>query len=100
MGAQSFAINVKAKTPEKGYNVLVEEALYEHGHNPYNGTISTCKLGKCTLKLDGYHEENINKAWNHIQEMDYGKKWVADYIDFGADYEGNHSYTFYGWASC
>ena len=41
MGAHNFAASAYAKTAEDAYNNLVEEAIYDHGHDAYNGTIST-----------------------------------------------------------
>ena len=42
MGASNFSNVIMGKyTPSEAYRVLVEDALYESGHDPYNGTIST-----------------------------------------------------------
>ncbi len=41
MGASSFSASVYAPDAQTGYTDLVEEALWVHGHDPYNGTIST-----------------------------------------------------------
>ena len=54
MGAVSFSNSVKAKTAGEGFNILVEQALYECGHRSYNGTISTCSMGRCTLSFKEY----------------------------------------------
>lgn len=42
MGAQDFIIRQKASSPEEAYRLAVETAIVEEGHDPYNGTISTC----------------------------------------------------------
>jgi len=41
MGACSFEVIYVAKTAQEAYNNAVEDAIFEDGHNPYNGTIST-----------------------------------------------------------
>ena len=41
MGATNFSITKVAKTPKEAYKKAVEGAEYEHGHDGYNGTIST-----------------------------------------------------------
>lgn len=41
MGSHDFEVTVRAGTPEKAYRKAVDDATYEHGHNAYNGTIST-----------------------------------------------------------
>ena len=41
MGAYDFGTARVTKTPKEAYKKAVEEALYEHGHDGYNGTIST-----------------------------------------------------------
>ena len=100
MGAVNFSDEAKAKNASAAYDYLVEEALYEHGHNPYNGTISTCDMGRCTLSFKEFKEENIEKAYDHIEEIGWGSKWVADYVDLGKDKKGDSHFLFYGWASC
>ena len=99
MGAINFSNEAKAKTAGEAYDYLVEEALYEHGHNPYNGTISTCDIGRCTLSFAKYNEKNRDKAYEHIEKNDWGSKWVADYVDLGKDAKGDRHFLFYGWAS-
>jgi hypothetical protein len=43
MGSHTFqqTIGGKKMTAEEGYRELVDNALHEYGHDPYNGTIST-----------------------------------------------------------
>tara|TARA_R110002110_G_scaffold145190_6_gene334599 strand:- start:2254 stop:2535 length:282 start_codon:yes stop_codon:yes gene_type:complete len=41
MGAHSFYVAYEANNAEQAYNALVQQAIYNHGHDPYNGTIST-----------------------------------------------------------
>jgi len=47
MGANSIhydASKKQYKSAREAYQLLREEETYEHGHDPYNGTISTCSL--------------------------------------------------------
>ena len=42
MGAHTFSDTVIGNyTPQEAYRQAVDDALYEYGHDPYNGTIST-----------------------------------------------------------
>jgi hypothetical protein len=41
MGSNNFANTGFAKTAQEAYNDLCDRATWEHGHDPYNGTIST-----------------------------------------------------------
>jgi len=41
MGATNFGTTKVAKNPKEAYKEAVEGALYEHGNDGYNGTIST-----------------------------------------------------------
>lgn len=103
MGAESFILKKKAKSVIDAFQELVEYYEYEYGHNAYNGTISTCDLGRNHTPLNlkpNYCKENEEKAYQFIDDHDNGDKWVADYIDLGKTEDGEHMYMFYGWASC
>lgn len=41
MGSTSFTIKGRGESANEVFNDLVEEAISEYGHDPYNGTIST-----------------------------------------------------------
>ena len=41
MGAHTFVRTGYGKSAQAAYNGLVDDAIYEHGHDTYNGTIST-----------------------------------------------------------
>jgi|TARA_R110000823_G_scaffold44519_4_gene115277 hypothetical protein len=89
MGANSIhydASKKQYKSAREAYQLLREEETYEHGHDPYNGTISTCSLeGKISEPKDddAYEEalDNIDK-----RECKY--------------YETDTHYVFIGWAAC
>ena len=78
MGAETYTINAKGTNVKKIFNNLVEEALYRHGHDSYNGTISTTSLGaNITNKIPA----NILKS----------SKKLSDFIN---DWENNDSILF------
>jgi hypothetical protein len=83
MGAISFVEEGTGKNVKEVFQSITERLLYESGHKRYNGTMSTCGLGKCTLRLKGDSKTNIKKAYKHIEKMNDGRKWSADYIEFG-----------------
>lgn len=41
MGATTFKLYSRGKSLKEAYNSAVEDAVFEHGNDPYNGTIST-----------------------------------------------------------
>ena len=89
MGAIPIHYTVKKeiyKNPVKAYKELVEEALYEYGHDPYSGTIANCELrGKINKpKDDEAYEEKLDKI--HKRDCWY--------------YEDDEHYHFIGWAPC
>jgi hypothetical protein len=100
MGACNFVLMANGKSASEAYNTLVDYAVYCYGHDPYNGTISTCDLGRCTLSFANYEAKNEAEAYEHVKSRDYGEKWVADYVDLGRLKNGQHSYMFYGYAAC
>ena len=103
MGAQSFIHTKEATSPSEAFDELVDYATYKYGHDAYNGTISTCSLGRRRTPLNlkpKYCKENESIAYKFVQDNDNGEKWVADYIDLGETSNGEHMYMFFGWASC
>ena len=101
-GAQPFAQVGDGKYAKEVFNKLVDEATYEYGHDPYNGTISTTNFGGSTIKIaDTYSEEADAKAREYIENDDNGDKWVSKCLDLGElpDQPGVHRYVFYGWAA-
>lgn len=89
MGAVSIHYTASKKQYDsavKAYNDLVEDALYEYGHDPYSGTIATCELqGKISKPVD---QEAFDKQLDKIHKRDC---WW---------YEDDKYYHFIGWAAC
>lgn len=86
MGAQSFTHQIVASNAQEAFKMLVERAEEEYGTDSYNGTISTCQMGRCTKRFETPTKSNIEKAYEWIEKNDYGEKWVAQYIDLGIDH--------------
>ena len=68
MGATNFSTTKIAKTPKVAYNEAVEGAEYEHGHDGYNGTIST---------TDDYYFFDKHPRWGTIAF----DKWEEKILD-------------------
>lgn len=84
MGATNFVEEITTTgMVRKAFDSLVSEYERGYGERSYNGTISTCSLGRCKLSFDKYSEGNYKKAQKYIMDNHYGSKWVADYIDLG-----------------
>lgn len=83
MGAQSFIHTVEASSAREAYESLVAEARHNRGHDSYNGTISTCSMGRCRQSYASPTKANEKKAYQYIEDHDNGQKWTADYIDLG-----------------
>lgn len=54
---------------KKEFKEYVEELIYDYGHDPYNGTFSTCSGLTITSKTF----ENENEARDYI--LDHTEKW-------------------------
>jgi len=116
MGASNFSTTKVAKTPREAYKKAVEGAEYEHGHDGYNGTIST---------TEGYYFFDEHPRWgtkkfddweNKILSKDYGpvQKWkkagcveikgkAAKEIKKVNGLKGKRGlkvFYFFGWAAC
>lgn len=83
MGAINFIETGEGRSAREVYDRLVAEAIHYHGNDAYNGTISTCELGRKRLSFDIFKKSNEKKALKFIEDNDYGEKWITDYIDLG-----------------
>jgi len=59
MGSVAFGTSVYAPTAEAGYATLVTEAEFYHGHDSYNGTISTTY----GFKMLPFEEDESSREW-------------------------------------
>ena len=101
MGACNFIEFGEGKSAQDAFDVLVSQAEWEHGHDPYNGTISTTQLmrGWSTV-ADEWSEDAKELAIKLAEVADWGEKWESRAIDCGECGDGMHMWAFYGWASC
>ena len=83
MGSVSFTKTVLAATAGEAYDMLKEEAEHENGHNQYNGTISTCDMGRLRKSFPVYNDDSKLATREFIRQDGNGRKWVADYVDMG-----------------
>ena len=92
MGATDFAVSIKTtKRADAAYRQIVEEAVYDYGHHPYNGTIST---------TDGY--VSVPESFGSVSEVrGYINKHIQDYHKWSScghiAYNGTH--YFFGLAA-
>lgn len=88
MGATNFDEIIIGESASKCFDILSRQAEFDYGCDAYNGSISTCDLGSCTLSFDKYLKSNEKKAYDHIKDKKYGSKWIANYVDLGVvEYE-------------
>ena len=101
MGATNFMAFGIGKTVDDAFTALVHEAIYEYGHDPYNGTISTTSLSRRAPKIirKRFTEKAREDAYKVAEADDWGEKWESRAIDCGAT-KGGHMWAFYGWAAC
>lgn len=103
MGACNFIEFGKGKTAKEAFNALVQEAEWEYGHDPYNGTISTTSLSRRPAKVirKRFTEKARKEAYKVAEGDDWGKKRESRVIDCGKlPGSPEHMWAFYGFASC
>lgn len=86
MGACSFIEVAYAGSAREAFDSLVKDAIREYGNRSYNGTISTCSLGRTVKTFEKYSKTNEDKAYKLIEKDNYGEKWYAKAIDLGTVY--------------
>ena len=97
MGAESFLHVLKTKEdPQVLYTKLVKEAYYYHGHDPYNGTISTTTGLK--EHFQHFHTDEEVQAFLDADDLfNYVRKWeVAKFVRFPE----TDRIAIFGWAAC
>jgi hypothetical protein len=100
MGAHNFETSEWGSTPEEAFRDAQDEAVFEYGHNPYNGTISTVQ-GFVHIPLK---EGEDGGEWHQrILDDPRVEKWetCAYRVDETTPEEnGRRIYIFAGWAAC
>ena len=96
MGAEFITtiIETTAKTKIlKKYKAIVEECIYEHGHNSYNGTFSTME----GIEIKNKTFKDYNEAYEYI--CDNQEKWGPAFAVTVKE-KGRKPYTLVGgWAA-
>lgn len=111
MGAYNFSLIEYGKDLTDAYNNAVDKALYQHGHDPYNGTISTCdKPRNVTWDAPRYGTKAFDK-WLERQ-WDVVPKWQCRAVEItgkrlkeyrkakGLERKRIKVYFIFGWAGC
>jgi len=100
MGAHNFEVWGRGKTAKEAYDNAVADALYEEGHNPYNGTISTTNSFIMIELTDG---ESLEEWRDRVTMDDRVQKWencgCVKHPDKEPDGEGRDCYCFAGCAA-
>ena len=97
-GAQSFQeLTFSYKNVIEAFDGLVQKAEWDHGHNPYSGTIATVQDFKFVETDRVFTEEEADAfAEERLKDMD---KYDCEAIQVVNSTE-NRGFLFYGWASC
>ena len=116
MGAHTFTATMGGKrmTPNEAYDALVLDAKHQHGHDPYNGTISTTSgyaivdlpKGRSMDKLirdilDAKHPDYQHIAkWGPAGCIELRGKALRDWkAAHGLEGTRARAYVFFGWAA-
>ena len=99
MGAENFHNVVIADTPRQAFELAVAQALYDHGHSGYSGSIAEKSSFVMIPVPPGKHHEQYAEELIDQGDPRIDDKWgPAGCIHFKTDEKGNH-YYFFGWAS-
>ena len=94
-GAESFINTAYGDSAQECFDELVQEAQYQYGHDPYNGTIST-QQGYNVLKM---HFNSRKEAECYADmNIDSVQKYHCEAVKFTEN--GKTGFVFYGWAAC
>ena len=104
MGAHNMQDRSVGKTMREAYDRAVQNAESEHGHNGYNGTISTTGgFNDHTVRFEELLKEHGEKkgvtewyeeAWDNTEKWE--AVWGAKALETG---DGDNLYLFAGWAA-
>lgn len=91
MGATTYTIKAKGANVKEVFNSLVDDAVYEYGHDSYNGSISTTSLSK-EIKLPQEILKGKNKYKKIYEYFDknedklFPSKWETTYAVLGVNH--------------
>ena len=98
MGATNSAVSCDGDSIKEAYDKAVESAVYNEGHDIYNGTISTTegfKEVECPEGWVEFSKEERYKFLDELWERDDCEKW-GPALGFSTP-EGAHIFVF--WAA-
>lgn len=112
MGSHTFQVTVGGKkmTPNEGYRELVEAAQHNHGHDAYNGSISTTSgfvmVDKGKKRLETVVRGVLDDEGSHIRKWgpagcielsgEQLKRWKRQH---GLERTRARAFLFFGWAA-
>lgn len=96
MGAEFFETKSNGKSVEEAFKKAVDQALYDHGHSGYTGTIAEKDEFQT---IPGYYSEEVSEEELEalLEDRNLGDKWgpcAAIKIHGVPD-----TWLFFGWAS-
>ena len=105
MGATNFSTQATGPSPQQAYHAACREAEHEHGHNSYNGTISTTASFTITeLDQTSFTQAAIDRwlerAWERTEKwgpcecLELPRKLAPKGTP-----RGHRAYLFAGWAA-
>jgi hypothetical protein len=100
MGCHNFFTSTYGETAEEAYKDAVDQARYDYGHDPYNGTISTTS-GFVLIPIK--EDESVEEWEGRIMEDKQVQKWEDCACAAAPDVpieNGRSLWHFAGWASC
>ena len=91
MGCFDIQVTAYGETMGSAFDTAVNEATFDHGHDTYNGTIST--IDHVCDKTTEFNELGKEKWCERaVKETDKREAWGAKI--------GEGMYIFVGWAAC
>ncbi len=112
MGACDFTLIKHGKTLQDAFDNAVEDALHEHGHDAYNGTISTTSLHGIDNNAPRYGTKAFDKYLNKQFDINGIQKWECRAVEIkgkalkeyrrrrGLERKKIKVYLFFGLAGC
>jgi hypothetical protein len=98
MGAHNFQASAYARSAKAAYAALVAEALYDEGHNSYNGTISTTNGFKMSPRLNTESVEDwFDRATDEAEKR--GPAICTEATEVEVNEDGHPLWHFAGWAA-
>ena len=100
MGASTFSASVYAPSAEEGYDLLVAEAHYEYGHDPFNGTISTTEgFIEMPFGLAEDSEDWMERVFDSEEVRKWGPCACVEATHIEKNDKGWPLWHFAGWAA-